>query len=255
MAKKQKREGECVFCGAAGGVTDEHVFPEAWYPDDTPPDLWKWQVPSCWACNHDKYGTKESRVFPFLGMSAEPYHPGAKGIGDRAFRAADESLGKRPKDRESRARVRELMRERMNWIRAQDVPEGADNLGWRHQASKLLGTYVRAEDLLPVIGKIARGIIYIDSGKRVEDDYTVKVFRELSNVPPVFRGMTANVTYSCGPGIVVDMVRVGGYYPPFCFMQIRIWGDTHVWYVGVIPKKMPEPDVIAAKEEKHAVRI
>ena len=46
---------------------------------------------------------------------------------------------------------------------------------------------VNAEDILPVIGKIARGFIYIDSGQRVTDDFVVKVFRELSAVPDVFR--------------------------------------------------------------------
>src|SRR5213592_4057327 len=95
--KKAKLDGACVFCGALGGVTDEHVFPNAWYPDDTPADVWKWQVPSCYRCNHDYYRKRESRIFPFLGMSAEPQHPGAKGVGERAFRAADESVAKKPK--------------------------------------------------------------------------------------------------------------------------------------------------------------
>src|SRR5206468_71317 len=101
-------------------------------------------------CNHDYYGARESRVFPFLGMSAEPDHPGAKGIGERAFRAADESIGKKPKDKASRAHVRELMRERAKWIRAEDVPEGADPLGWRHQRRALLMSSVAMSDLYPV---------------------------------------------------------------------------------------------------------
>ncbi len=237
--------------------TDEHVFPEAWYPDDTPLDLWKWQVPSCYACNHDKYGKRESRIFPFLGMTAEPDHPGAKGIGDRAFRAADESLGKKPKDKKSRARVRELMKSRARVIRSDEVPEGADHLGWRHQATTLLSTYVHEGDILPVIGKITRGVIYLDSGRRVDDDYSVKVWRELSKVPAVFLRMTANVTYSCGPGIVVDMVRVADHYPPLCFMQIRIWGDTPVWYVAVVPKdpsKIFRSESTSEKAETKAVK-
>jgi hypothetical protein len=241
---KEKRHGVCVFCGAVAEVTDEHVFPEAWYPDDTPPDVWKWQVPSCYACNHEKYGKRESRIFPFLGMTAETDHAGAKGIGERAFRAADESLGKKPKDKKSRARVRELMKERAQVIRPDEVPEGADHLGWRHQATSLLSTYVHESDMLPVIGKIARGVIYIDSGRRVEDDYSVKVWRELSKVPAVFLGMTANVTYSCGPGIVVDMVRVADHYPPMCFMRfaygaIRTSGMPRSF--RKVPRKFSKP--------------
>lgn len=232
--KKRKRDAECIFCGNRGEVTDEHIFPESWYPDDTPKNLWKWQAPACYECNHKYYAPKELNVFPFLAMATDPDAPGAKGIAERAFRATDESAGAKPKDRAARARLRDLMRERMEMIRSADVPEGADYLGYRHQVHELLSTYVKAEDILPVIGKIARGFIYIDSGKRITDEFSVKVFRELSNVPPVFRGMTANETAVCGPGIKVDIVRIDPY-PPMSFMQITIW-DTHVWYVAVIPK-------------------
>jgi len=54
---------------------------------------------------------------------------------------------------------------------------GADHLCWRHQATSLLSTYVHEHDILPIIGKIARGVIYLDCGKRIEDDYVVKVWR------------------------------------------------------------------------------
>lgn len=234
-SKKRKRDGECIFCGASGQVTDEHIFPESWYPDDTPPNVWKWQAPSCYECNHVYYAPKELRVFPFLAMSTNPQMPGAKGIGERAWRAADESSGSTAKDKQARGRLRELMLQRIERIRSQDVPEGADYLGWRHRVDDILTTNVKAEDLLPVIGKIARGFVYVDTHQRVTDEYSVKVFRELSSVPEIFRGMTAHETAQCGPGIVVDIVRITPY-PPTCFMQIRIW-DTHVWYAAVIPKK------------------
>lgn len=236
---KQKRKADaiCVFCGARGEVTDEHIFPFSWYPDDTPSDIWKWQAPSCFECNNKKYAPKELRVFPFLAMSTDPYMPGAKGIAERAWRAADADAGKNDKDKGARGRLRELMRKRFEILKPEDVPEGADYLGWRHQSDELLATHVNAEDILPVIEKIARGFIYIDTGQRVTNDFVVNVFRELSAVPEVFRGMTAHETAHCGPGIVVDIVRIDPY-PPMCFMQIHIW-DTHVWYVAVIPKQKP----------------
>ena len=243
---KRKANGICIFCGTEGEITDEHVFPEAWYPDDTPPDLWRWQAPACYKCNHDHYGMREAKVFPFLAMTAEPHHPGAKGIAERAFRAADQNAGKKPKDKKMRANLRELMAKRMEVVRSSDVPEGADYLGFRHQQDELLSTFVHEHDLLPVIGKIARGIIYLDCGQRVDERFTVRLFRELSKVPPMFLGMTATVTYSCGPGIVVDLVKIKPY-PPISFMQIRIW-DTHVWYAAVIPKPEYEEQIIAQGE-------
>jgi hypothetical protein len=172
-------------------------------------------------------------------MATDPEMPGAKGIAERAFRSATEEAGKNPKDKSARARVCELIRERLEVTRSQDIPEGADYLGWRHQVDELMTTHVRSEDLLPVIGKIARGFIYIDTGQRVTEDYVVKVFRELSNVPPQFVGITAHETAHCGPGILVDIVRIDPY-PPTSFMQIHIW-DTHVWYVAVIPKRLLAP--------------
>jgi hypothetical protein len=247
---KRKLNGICIFCGAKGQVTDEHIFPESWYPDDTPGDLWLWQAPACYACNHDYYGKKEARIFPFLAMTAEPDHSGAKGIADRGFRAADENAGKKPKDKAARARTRELMRERMEILRPDEVPEGADHLGWRHENETLLATSVDINDIFPVIGKIARGVIYLDSGARVDERFSVKVFRELSNVPAVFSGLTANVTYACGPGIVVDMVRIEDHYPLMCFMQIRLWGDTHVWYAAVIPRPEHQDMVLPSRDAK-----
>ena len=235
---KRKRDGECAFCGARGVVTDEHVFPLSWYPADTPSDIWKWRAPSCVECNNKKYAPKELRVFPFLAMSTDPDAPGAKGIAEKAWRAADGSAASSERDREARARLRELMKQRMEVIKSNDVAEGADYLGWRHHADEVLSTYVNESDILPVIGKIARGFVYIDSGKRVPDGYVVKVFRELSNVPVEFRGMTAHETAMCGPGIKVDIVRINPY-PPTSFMQITIW-DTHVWYVIVQPKALFE---------------
>jgi hypothetical protein len=195
-------------------------------------------VPSCFECNNNFYGKRENRIFPFLGLSAEPDHPGAKGIAKRALRAMDESRGKKPKDKEARARVRELFRSRMTIIKANEVPEGADHLGWRHENEELLGTWLDENGVLPVIGKIARGFIYIDSGFRLTRDhpeFTVKPFRELSKVPKEFLGLTASETAACGPGIVIDIVRFAGHYPPLSFMQITVW-NTHVWYVAVVPR-------------------
>ncbi|MBW3565470.1 MAG: HNH endonuclease [Acidobacteria bacterium] len=234
--KRRKQYGVCTFCGKEGEVTDEHIFPESWYPDDTPKNEPKWIAPSCYECNHVKYAPKEARIFPFLAMTAEPDHPGAKGIGQRGFRAADETQGKNDRDKAARARVRELMRERMQIVKPHEVAEGADYLGWRHQNNELLTTYVKEEDILPVIGKIARGVMYLVAGKRVDERYSVHPFRELSKVPSKFKDRKSDYSTSCGPGIVVDIAFFQPHLePPAGFLQMKVW-DTHIWYVAIIPK-------------------
>lgn len=44
--------GKCVHClRDPVELTSDHMFPKAWYPDTTPEDLEKWQIPSCFECN------------------------------------------------------------------------------------------------------------------------------------------------------------------------------------------------------------
>jgi hypothetical protein len=51
MAKKLG-SGKCVHCFKdVEGRNSDHVFPASWYPDSTPPDLEKRQIPSCIPCN------------------------------------------------------------------------------------------------------------------------------------------------------------------------------------------------------------
>lgn len=233
---KLKRVGVCIYCGEEGLVTNEHVFPEAWYPEDTPIDVWRWQVPACYPCNHDKYGVKESKVFPFMAMGTEPLTPGAKGIGEKAWRAMDPDAASNARDRGYREKLRALMRHRLSATPVHELAEGAARHGMQQTNDNVMVTYVLDVDLLPVIGKIARGIVYIAAGgARVNENFVVRPFREWSKVPPIFKGMIAQETYSCGPGIIIDMIRIEPY-PPCSFMQIRIWGDTYVWFVAITPK-------------------
>jgi len=238
MAKRRRKaNGTCIFCGAEGEVTDEHIFPESWYPTDTPPNTPKWKAPSCYNCNHKKYAPIETRIFPFLAMTAEPDHPGAKGIADRGFRAADEAAGSSERDRGARRSVLNKMRDRAEVIRSEDVPEGSDHLGWRHQYQTLLTTSVDINDMLAVIGKIARGVIYLASGERVDKRYSVHPDPKLSNVPPEFKDIQAHATLEAGPGIKADILSLMPHFAsPACFMQITIW-DTLVWYIWIVPKE------------------
>jgi hypothetical protein len=96
---------------------------------------------------------------------------------------------------------------------------------------------VGLRDQLAVIGKIARAVIFLASGSRVDERYSVHPHQKLSLVPAEFRGRTANATMEAGPGIKVDILSFMPHLaPPACFMQITIW-DTLVWYVTIMPKK------------------
>ena len=43
---------KCVHClRYCDSPTSDHVFPKSWYPDTTPQNMEKWQIPSCENCN------------------------------------------------------------------------------------------------------------------------------------------------------------------------------------------------------------
>src|ERR1035438_5520947 len=92
-AKKARnpRQGECVYCGARGDVTDDHVPPRSFYGRTPPANLIT--VPACEACNRgfgqlDDYArfvlitteNKESRtrkdLIPTVRRYAERRHSG-----------------------------------------------------------------------------------------------------------------------------------------------------------------------------------
>jgi hypothetical protein len=56
---RPKRIGQCVYCGAVGPVTDDHVPPRSFYPKSPPPNLIT--VPCCEKCNV-KFGKEDDYV-------------------------------------------------------------------------------------------------------------------------------------------------------------------------------------------------
>jgi hypothetical protein len=47
-----KKIGKCVHCLKDNvELTEDHMFPKAWYPDTTAENLEKWKIPSCLECN------------------------------------------------------------------------------------------------------------------------------------------------------------------------------------------------------------
>src|SRR6266540_4450561 len=75
--------GPCVHCcRLVDELTWDHVFPKAWYPDDTPENLEKWKIPACRRCNVE-YGELEQDLLLRLGMSIGPEEAKATGIAEK----------------------------------------------------------------------------------------------------------------------------------------------------------------------------
>jgi hypothetical protein len=84
MPKKSLGPGRCVHClKEVEERNSDHVFPESWYPDSTPPDVEKWQIPSCIPCNSE-YGRLEQDFLIKVGFCLDPHDPTSASIVQKA---------------------------------------------------------------------------------------------------------------------------------------------------------------------------
>ena len=85
-ATKPRGKPLCVYCGAAEGREDEHVFPRGWYPDTTPAAVQRLTVPACRPCN-ERFKKVEESVGHDLIMAMDLDRPEAAGVYERISRA------------------------------------------------------------------------------------------------------------------------------------------------------------------------
>src|SRR5882762_2270283 len=106
----------CVYCRAAPGTTEDHVFPNSWYPDTTPAGTSKTKVPSCLPCNHDRWARAEEVFAQEYLLVLDGSRPELAGAGARLTRAWQVQAAKNQKDAATR-RVKALNIARtMKWV-------------------------------------------------------------------------------------------------------------------------------------------
>ena len=91
---KSPGPGRCVHCGKEVHVrTWDHVFPQSWYPEDSPPNIEKWKIPSCKVCNLE-YSQIEEDLFITLALCIGRDAPNAKGMYEPIHGSAPDIAGK-----------------------------------------------------------------------------------------------------------------------------------------------------------------
>ena len=101
MAKKFG-PGKCVHClKDVEERNSDHVFPESWYPDSTPPNLEKWQIPSCIPCNTD-YGKLEQGFLLKVGLCLDPFDLASASIVQKSLRSLNPAAGRDARDAQHR---------------------------------------------------------------------------------------------------------------------------------------------------------
>lgn len=241
MAKKFSNT-RCVYClEHFEELTSDHVLPKAWYPDNMPESLEKWQVPACHKCNWE-HGRNEEELLLKLGLHFDPRDGNFKGIAKKVVRSMSPSHGKTKRDREKRRkRKNHILKEirqvlNLDFSKSNILPGfGYDPKFSPHRQIPLL---VPEKELHKFSEKVTRGVFYlVNNNIYIESDCDCKVYVPAENFPQECRQVIRQYgkEYNCGPGIGVIMA--------VCFddarsaiLEISIWDRLKICSV-ITPRK------------------
>ncbi len=168
--------GRCVHCLKVVQERNwDHVFPESWYPETTPPDIAKWKAPSCIRCNRD-YGKIEQDLLIIFGLCLDPNHPDTKGIAKKALRSIKPEYGRDRKDR--RARERKLEKTLRELTIFQSIPDHGifPNFGPLQPPSTegYIGLPLPKHQIERLAEKIVRGVAFVEDGLYIDERYNLR---------------------------------------------------------------------------------
>lgn len=209
----------------------DHVFPKAWYPDTTPANLEKWEIPSCRKCNRE-YGKLEDDLLIRLGLCINPKESKSSGIADKVLRSINPKFGKDERDKRIRKGKRDkIIRESltvgnsfMNGILPNFGPHDNATL------SESMGIPISPEKLTKLGYKLVRGITYIVDKKFIEKDYEIEVhFLHDSSAKQFIEKINKyGQVYHRGPGVTVGRAIPDDDKNSPAF-YIEIWGKLKMY--------------------------
>lgn len=173
---KRPIPGKCVHCLKDPVERNwDHVFPKSWYPDSSPENQSKWQIPSCIPCNSE-LGRIEEEFLRLVGLCLDPNDPASRSIVQKALRAHRPSAGKSERDRNARAALRKRVLNEA--LEGAAVPQIGmyPGLGerWGRPREDQLAVLVPADSFRRLTEKIVRGIFYVEDGKFIEPPFAVE---------------------------------------------------------------------------------
>lgn len=233
MAKRPP-PGKCVHCLKESQYLNwDHVFPEAWYPETTPKDLYKWQIPSCVQCNKE-YGVLERDLMIRIGLCLDPHHEESKGIYEKARRAIDPSQGKNGKEKKARQAKRRQLQSEAYFDGAIPMEAVYPNFGpdWHPKGGSATAIPISQRKIYRLAEKIVRGLIYLDDGLFVNADYEVNTYTltDESAKPLIEMAVKYGKAHSRGPGITVVKATVPEDKISSLFV-VEIWGRFRMYSV------------------------
>lgn len=226
MAKRPP-PGRCVHClGYFDELTWDHVFPEAWYPETTPPNIEKWKIPSCWICNQ-LHSKSEGGLLIRLGLCVAPDDPNSAGIVEKALRSMNPEYGKNERDSAARTALRQKILKEL--LEDDNIPYEAVYPGFGPQPGvhdkARVAVKISATSIRRLIEKIVRGITYIEDNSFIEKPFTVQLYTLTDESAAPLKAMldSYGTLYEKGPGITVVRAVVPEDQTTAMY-AIEIWG-------------------------------
>jgi hypothetical protein len=228
----------CVYClREFETLTSDHIFPKSWYPETTPANLEKWQVPACGGCNQ-KYSQLEEYLLTRLGMCLDPNNPRAKGIGEKVIRSLTPKYGRGSLDTFMRKKkLKKFVKEirpvskmpREGRLPGLKLAPGADEAG--------IAIPISQSQLKEMGEKVVRGLVYYHYQQYIEKDHIVEVWFPYESAAQRVIGMLEGVgkKYEREPGIDVT-IGLASDDPQSALFFIEIWGQYKM-YATIMPKE------------------
>jgi len=204
---KRPGPGRCVHCLKQANERDwDHVFPASWYPDSAPPNLEKWQIPSCISCNRD-YGKLESDFLSKVGLCLDPHDPASSSVVQTALRSMKPAAARNERDARHRLnRGRRIITEALqgDQIPTQGVYPGLGDR-WGDIEGERVAVLVPAESFKRITEKIVRGIFYVEEQRFIEPPNKIDFFALGGDEAALWERLLGKfgTVYAREPGIVV----------------------------------------------------
>ncbi len=231
---------KCIHClQKLKKKTRDHVFPDSWYPDNTPDNVQRPTAPSCGSCNN-RYGALEEEFLYKLGLCLDHSKAEASGINKKNLRSLGVGNKHELSEKELQTR-REIGQRIISEMRPYSPDLGIPLFPGLEHHSKI-PEKERAVLLLPeglieeCVRKIVRGLEYINGNSRyIESPYQLQVFafpketkvKELEMFHTNFENF--GVISNFGPGFRVERVNFNVNGHNLTSYKILIWGQILVY--------------------------
>lgn len=234
MAKRPP-DGKCVHCLRDHVPrTWDHVFPESWYPNSTPANLYKWQIPACRECNK-AYGEMEQDLLIRIGLCIDPDQPGAAGVTEKVLRSLDPRSARGERDRRAREAKRNKILKGLlsgDQIPAESIyPRFGEK--WGRPRELQTAVTIPAKSVRKLTEKIVRGILYLEDEKFIEAPWSIDFYalHDEAAAPIISLLDRFGKEYAREPGIVVRRA-VASEDGISSILSIEIW-NMLIMYAAV----------------------